>query len=101
MPDADLEQLLRALERLLGVDDRRLRDREVGALQIGIEREQRRAFLDAIALAHHHGFDPALLVGADEDQIGLDPALEFVLGLLAAGREQQCRADQRHADAIR
>jgi hypothetical protein len=35
----DLEQLLRAVERLLGVDDVRFRHRQVSTLQIGIERE--------------------------------------------------------------
>ncbi len=51
----------------------------------GSTREQRRALLDRVALAHRQRLDAAVLVGADEDQVGLDPALE-------AGRRGLSRA---------
>ena len=85
-----LEQRLRALEGLLALVTRGLGHVDVGLLQVGVDREQRRALLDRVALAHRQRLDAAGLVGADEDQIGLDPALVArVVGLRAAGERQQ------------
>ena len=50
--DRALQQLLGALVGLARVDDGRLVLGHGGALQVGIEREQRRAGFDRIALAH-------------------------------------------------
>ena len=60
----------------LRVFDRGLLHRDIGELQIGIEREQRRAQFDDIALSHRKGLDPPGLVGPDKDHVGLDPTLE-------------------------
>ena len=81
---------------------------KIGALQIGIQREERRVFFHVVAFAHHHGLDAALFVRADENQVCLDPALEFIVGRLVAGAERQYRAKQaggcnamkRHGDFL-
>jgi hypothetical protein len=54
---------------------------EVGALQVVVDREQRVAGLDRVALAHQQGLHPPDFVRRDEDEIGLDPALVAVVGL--------------------
>ena len=49
---------------------------QVGLLQVGIEREQRRAGRDRVALAHVERLDPPGLVRPDEHEVALDPALQ-------------------------
>src|SRR5581483_1292894 len=46
----------------------------------GIEREERRSHHDRVALAHGEGLYPPGFVGAHEDEVGLDPALELCRG---------------------
>ena len=96
-----LEQGLGALVSLGGVGHRRFRHLDIGLLQVRIDGEQRRALLDRVALAHRQRFDPADLVGTDEDQIGLDPALvSGIVGFGAGGKRQQRDAEQRNASHI-
>ena len=96
--DGLLQQLLRALEGDPGIDDGRLVLGHRRALQVGIEREERRAGCHRIAFAHGKRLDAARLVGADEDEIGLDPALELELGRVPAqiGVGGDGEADRRH-----
>ena len=56
----------------------------------GSTREQRHALLHRVAFAHRQRLDPARFVGADKDQVGLDPAL--VTG--SAGFEQPASASK-------
>ena len=58
-------------------------------------REERRAQLDLIALAHRQRLDAAGLVGTDEDQLGLDPALVGRLLAVAAARQDKSREPAR------
>ena len=60
----------------------------VGLLQIGIDRKQRRAGRDLIALAHGERLDAARLVRPDEHEVGLDPALQAAV-VVAAGGERE------------
>ena len=77
--DRPLEQLLGAVVGHLGIGDGGLVLRHGRALQLGVEREQRRAYRDRIALAHGQRLHAPRLVGAHEDEVGLDPAFELAL----------------------
>jgi len=89
VPARVLSKRLRALIGLGGVGDRGFGHVDVSLLQIRIDGEQRHGLLHSIAFAHRQRLDPARLVGADKDQIGLDPALVTGVGRLRAGRKRQ------------
>ena len=79
---------------LLRIDDGGLPHHHVGLLQVVVDGEQQVAFLDVVAFAHLQRLDAALLVGRNENQLGLDPALQHaVIGLAAAGERE--RGEQR------
>ena len=61
---------------------------DVGLLQVGFDRKQRRAGRDLIALAHGERLDPPGLVRSDEHEVGLDPALQAAV-VVAAGGERE------------
>src|SRR5262249_24392894 len=92
-------QGLRALERLLGVGECRHVHVEIGLVQVAVEREQRRADLDLVALAHPERLDPPGLVGTDEDQVGFDPALIGHRLVVAAGEWQGEQREEHSEDA--
>src|SRR5262245_15341760 len=97
--DGAFEQRLRPLVGLPGIDDGGLVLRHGGALQIGIEGKQRRADVDPVALAHGQGFQPTRFLGADEDELGLDPALKFQLRPLAAPVLKGGEGEADHGEA--
>src|SRR5262245_43924068 len=74
--DRLLQELLRAVEGDLGVGYGCLIFGNRCALQVGIEREQGRANGDRIALAHRQRLHASRLVGAHENEVGLDPTFE-------------------------
>src|SRR6185312_5872891 len=79
--------------RLICVRERRFRGADIGLLQLLVDGEDRRALRDRAAFPHQQRFDAALLVGADEYEIGLDPSLNRELAVLAAASEKQERGD--------
>src|SRR6185503_11976996 len=89
------QQILRAGKGLSGGGDRRLFHDQVSLLQIVIEREQQVTWRNFVALAHLQRLDAALLIGADIDDLGLDPALQGALIAVAASCEQQRQHDER------
>ena len=99
VPAHGLEQRLRAIDRPAARWSPRPRACATSACcSSASTREQRRAGLDLIALAHRERLDAAGLVGADEDQIGLDPALEAAhVGRL---RSRRARAAPPAAQAM-
>src|SRR5438876_9471759 len=99
-PGLRFQQLLRAVVGLLRVLHRGLLQGDVGLLQIGIDREQQHAALDLIAFSHRERLDATGLVGTDENQLGLDPALKGRLFSSIAGGEQEgCKQCERDAAA--
>src|SRR5207247_2733591 len=66
----------------------------IGGLQIRIEPKQRHADRDLVAFTHGERLDPPGLIGADEDEIGLDPALERGLLAVVATREYEGRGER-------
>ena len=98
-PTARFEQRLRPLVGLPRIDDGGLVLRHGGALQIGIQRKQRRADLDTVAFAHRQGFQPTRLLGADENELGLDPALKFKLRPLTAPVLKGGKGEADHGQA--
>src|SRR5262249_22871985 len=48
----------------------------IGTLEVGIDAKERVAHFDPVPLSNWQGLDPAGFVRSDEDEIGLDPALE-------------------------
>ena len=92
VPAADFSNSLRAIEALLRIDDSGCCLTTTSALlQIVVDREQQIAFLHVIALAHLEHLDAALLVRRDENQFGLDPALQHVVVAVVAAGERQRR----------
>ena len=85
---AGLGELRGAVEGLLRIGQRGFDLGDVGLLQIVVDREQRLAGLDRVALAHRQRLHPPDFVGRDEDEIGLDPALIAGVGFVA-GRKRQ------------
>src|SRR6516225_7892243 len=90
-PGLRLQELLRAVVGLLRVLHRGLLHGDVGLLQIGIDGEQQHAALDLIAFPHCEHLDATCLVGTDEDQFGLDPALKGRLFSSIAACEEEGR----------
>src|SRR5262249_11529373 len=76
---------------------RRLLHGDVGKLQVGVEREQHLALLHLVAFAHRERLDAPGLVGTDENQLRLHPALEDRLLAVVAARQQESR--QQDGDA--
>ena len=92
-----LQQFFGAIEVLLRVNDGGLLHQQIGLLQIVVDGEQQIALFDLVALAHFQVFDTALLVGADEDQLGFDPALQLALiAIVAAGEREAGEHHRRH-----
>lgn len=92
------EELRRAVIGLPGVLHEGLVEHHVGLLQVDIDGEQWRAGLDLVALAGAQGLDAADFVGADEDEVGLDPALVAWRRRIGAAGQP---GDQRHHEAER
>ena len=95
MPAADLQQFLGAIESLLRIDHGGISHDHVRFLQIVVDREQQIAFLDVIAFANFQRFDTALLVGRDENQLGLDPALQNAVVAVVTACERERRENER------
>src|SRR5262249_44358143 len=86
-----------AIKGLLGIGQRGFGHLDVGELQFGIHREQWGAGLHRLPLPYRQGLDTTGLVGTDEDQIGLDPALiSGILRFGAAGQRQDSHKGQRN-----
>ena len=81
-----------AVIALLRIRQRRVVLVEIGLLQIVVDGIELRTGLDLVALAHVEFGDAAGFIGADEDHVGLDPALKTGILAFVAARE---RGDQR------
>src|SRR5262249_22783048 len=105
--DRLLQQLLGAVVGNLGVGNGCLILGDRRPLQIGVEREQGRSHGDRIALAHRERLHASRLVGADEDEVGLDPTFESALRCLIAdvqvggGGDAQCRRHGKPGEDLR
>src|SRR5262249_10345386 len=71
---------------------------EIGPLQFVVERIERRARLDLLALAHIEFHHAAGFVRTDENEIGLDPALITGGRFLAAAGKRQGQTNGRERD---
>src|SRR4030088_297417 len=78
-----------AIKSLLHVGERSLVLVEIGLLQIVVDRIQRRAGLDLVALANTELDHAPGFVGADEDHVGFDPALIAAIPALTAARQHR------------
>src|SRR5262249_4256005 len=100
-PGLRLCELVRAVIGELRVLHRRLLHGDIGELQIGIDREQQRAALDMVTLAHRERLDAPGLVGTYENQFGFDPPLKRrLLALVATGgydHREQCEREAQPA----
>ena len=92
---AGLAQRRRPVIGLLRVGKRRLVLVEVGVLQVVVDRVELLAALDLVALAHVELDHPPGLVPADEDHVGLDPALETGIAFLVAAGERRGQCSHR------
>src|SRR6516165_2947507 len=95
-------QFFRAIEILLRVDYGRLPHHQIRLLKIVVDGEQWLSLRDPVALAHLQLLDAALLVGADEDQLGLYPALHLALiGVVATSERKTGKHDCGHDGKFR
>src|SRR6185437_7830603 len=99
-PGAGLAQRGGAVIALLGIGKGGVVLVEVGLLQLVVDGIDRRADLDLVALADVEPGDAAGFVGADENHVGLDPALKAGIPAPVAagqrGREPNHRHDAQH-----
>src|SRR5262249_8374455 len=85
-----LQQFLCTIEALLCIYDSCISYHDVGLLQVVVYGEKHVAFVHAITFANLQCLHPPLLIGRNENQFGLDPALQHaVIGLAAAAEYQR------------